>query len=229
MVNKLRNKLQIVGYYFKLPRKNDVICKKVRFGSDYAGYNVCPHGLNSESIVYSFGVGEDISFDLAMISTLGTNVFAFDPTPKSIEWIRQQEDLPEKLHFYPYGIADYDGVAYFNPPKNPLHVSHTMLDRPRTADNAVEGKVYTLLTIMNMLQHSRIDVVKMDIEGAEYAVLENILEANINVGQFLIEFHHRFENVGWLATKNAIILLKSKGYQIFDVSANLEEYSFIKL
>lgn len=202
-------------------------CKKIRFGSSYAGYNVCPEGLNSDSIVYSFGVGEDISFDLAMISTLGVNVFAFDPTPKSIEWIRQKE-LPDKLHFYPYGIADYDGVADFNPPENPLHVSHTMLDRPSTADKAIEGKVYTLLTIMNMLQHSEIDVIKMDIEGAEYAVLENILEANINVGQLLIEFHHRFENVGWLATQNAIMLLKSKGYKIFDVSSNLEEYSFIK-
>ncbi|NLK71692.1 MAG: FkbM family methyltransferase [Clostridiales bacterium] len=228
MLNQLKNKLIIIENHLKLPHKPEVICKKVRHGSIYAGYSICTDNLNPNCIVYSFGVGEDISFDLSIIESYGVHVYAFDPTPKSIAWIRNQI-LPENYHFLPYGIADYDGYANFNPPANPLHVSHTMLDRPSTADKAIKVEVHTLSTIKKMLGHSNIDVAKMDIEGAEYAVLENILESDINVNQYLIEFHHRFENVGVRATQKAIKLLRNKGYKIFDVSPTFEEYSFIKV
>jgi FkbM family methyltransferase len=39
----------------------------------------------------------------------------------------------------------------------------------------------TLKDIMNELGHEHIDVLKMDIEGSEYDVLENILNENISV------------------------------------------------
>jgi len=34
------------------------------------------------AVVYSLGIGEDISFDLALIEKYGARVHAFDPTPK---------------------------------------------------------------------------------------------------------------------------------------------------
>ncbi len=43
--------------------------------------------------------------------------------------------------------------------------------------------------IMKELGHKHIDVLKMDIESAEYDVIENILNAKISITQILIEFH----------------------------------------
>ncbi len=159
---------------------------------------------------------------------MGVHVYAFDPTPKSVEWINNHT-LPKEFSFLPYGIADYDGYADFNPPENPSHISYTILDRPSTNDNSIRARVFTLSTIMNMLGHSNIDVIKMDIEGAEYSVLKNILESELNISQILVEFHHRFDNVGVSETKKAISMLRSKDYKIFYVSSSLEEYSFIKI
>src|SRR5690554_1691728 len=41
---------------------------------------------------------------------------------------------------------------------------------------------------MTQLGHKHIDVLKMDIEGAEYDVIENILSAQLPITQILIEF-----------------------------------------
>ena len=45
-------------------------------GSAYGGWNVAASQLNKDSIIYSFGVGEDISFDTSLIEKYGCNIFA---------------------------------------------------------------------------------------------------------------------------------------------------------
>lgn len=162
-----------------------------------------------------------------MIERFGVNIFAFDPTPKSIEWIKRQK-LPPEFHFFEYGIAGYDGTATFFPPENPEHVSYTLLDRPKTADKAIEAEVYRLETIIKRLGHDKIDILKMDVEGAEYGVIDDLIASGVTVDQLLVEFHHRFENVGIPKTKRAIKALNQHGFKIFYVSPNYEEYSFIR-
>ncbi len=77
------------------------------------------------------------------------------------------------------------------------------------------------------MKHSKIDLLKMDIEGAEYSVLKDMESVNIRPKQLLIEFHHRFPNVGIGETKKAIRIVKRMGYGLFSVSSSGEEYSFI--
>ncbi|MCL6606412.1 MAG: FkbM family methyltransferase [Paenibacillus sp.] len=197
-------------------------------GSDYGGWCICSENIDEKSIIYSFGIGEDISFDLAMIEKYGVDIYAFDPTPKSIKWIREQR-LPKEFKLFEYGIANFDGIALFNPPENPDFVSYSMIDKPTSStQRAIEAKVYRLETIMNMLGHQHIDILKMDIEGAEYPVIQDMLLCKIKVRQLLVEFHHRFENIGIKETKKAIKLLVKNGYKIFHISSSNEEYSFIR-
>jgi hypothetical protein len=60
----------------------------IRLGTEYGGWSLCPHLLCQESIVYSIGIGDDISFDLSLIKKFGITVNAFDPTPESVKWVR---------------------------------------------------------------------------------------------------------------------------------------------
>src|SRR4051812_16621969 len=85
-------------------------CEQVSLGTEYGGYAVCPTNLGAGSIVYSFGVGTDISFDEALIALCGVTVHAFDPTPRSVEWVKAQS-LPERFVFHDWGIAGFDGSA----------------------------------------------------------------------------------------------------------------------
>ena len=52
-----------------------------------------------------------------------------------------------------------------------------------------------LSTILEKLGHNRIDILKMDIEGAEYEVIEDIISSTVPIQQVLIEFHHRFSSL----------------------------------
>ncbi len=200
-------------------------CKRKTLGNKNASFTVNPDAISSSDIVYSFGIGTDISFDLQLINLYGLKVFAFDPTPKSIEWLSKQK-LPENFKAFPLGIANYSGEADFFLPKNENYVSASMTSRQ--SDSFVRVKVKTLADIAKELGHTTIDILKMDIEGAEYDVIDDILKSDIKIHQLLIEFHHRFHPEGSNITRSAIKKLKQSGFLLFYVSQNGEEFSFIK-
>ena len=85
-----------------LVRRNSRV-ETVRFGSGYGGWHVPAGVLSSNSVVYSAGVGEDASFDLELIRAIGCDVWAFDPTPRAIEYAKTISD--PRFHFLPAGIC----------------------------------------------------------------------------------------------------------------------------
>lgn len=82
---------------------------------------------------------------------------------------------------------------------------------------------------MQELGHAHIDLLKMDIEGAEYDVIQDMYNSNIRPGQMLIEFHHRFPGIGISKTKNATKCIKKMGYRLFSVSDAGHEYCYIRV
>src|SRR5262245_55558008 len=61
-------------------------CPSIRLGSIYGGWWVRPERVRQDSIVYSFGIGRDITYDLGLIERFGVTVHAFDPTPICLNW-----------------------------------------------------------------------------------------------------------------------------------------------
>ncbi len=214
----LRNK----DFYYPVSYK----CQTLTLGNKGNDWTIHPDKIDDNSIIYSFGVGVDISFDLLMIDKYGCQIHAFDPTPKTKQWLYAQE-LPDKFRFFDIGLADYNGNANFQLPANPEFVSGVFTQDTENAQ-IIEVKVKRLKTIMQQLGHSHIDLLKMDIEGAEYDVIESIIEDNLSIGQILVEFHHRFPEHGIHKTKKSIRRLSEFGFQVFCISANGEEYSFMK-
>jgi len=213
-----------VGRDIRFPIQANV--PAARHGSEYGGWWICPLGVDADSIVYSVGIGTDITFDLALIEAYGITVHAFDPTPGSIAYVKTQQ-LPIRYKWHALGVAAHDGRASFFPPANTQHISHSLLYRASTSNPAIQVDVRRLSTIMQDLGHKRIDVLKMDIEGAEYGVLDDILQSALPVRQILVEFHHRFPGVGIEKTRRAVNDLNAAGYRIFFVSESGEEYSFV--
>jgi FkbM family methyltransferase len=207
--------------------KKDVNINVIRYGNLYADWTFHPELLNEKSIVYSFGVGDDISFDLSLINNFDLQIHAFDPTPKSVDWVSSQK-LPNQFLFHPVGLADFDGKVKFNPPQNPDHISATLISRPETSDQAYKVEVRALKSIMQELGHRHIDLLKMSIEGAEYLVIDDMKSKNIKPSQVLIRFHHKFKNIGAKKTVNAVKLLRDMGYKVFHISETGEEISFIR-
>jgi len=199
-------------------------CKCDWIGTQYGGFYVIRDLLTKDSIVYSFGVGEDISFDLALIKQYGLNVYAFDPTPLAIKFAK--ENLTLHFNFKSIGLGNRDEFTKFYLSTDERDISGSIIDKN---DNAafIQVEMKKLSSIMKELNHTQIDLLKMDIEGSEYAVLENILEENIHPKQILVEFHHRFPQIGFNETKNIVRKLKNDGYKIAKISDTGLEYTFL--
>jgi FkbM family methyltransferase len=154
-----------------------------RLGSQYAGFHVPVQLLTETSIVYSAGVGEDVTFDLAVIEAVGCEVWAFDPTPRSIEFARSIRE--PKFHFLPYGLWSDDSVQRFHAPVDATHVSHSIANLQQTTAY-FEAECRSVHSLMTELGHDQIDLLKLNIEGAEYAVLASLgdVHPRIICGEF---------------------------------------------
>jgi FkbM family methyltransferase len=208
--------------------RHDISLPKIRLGTMYGEWTLTPNGLNPSSVVYSFGIGDDISFDLAAIDRFSLQVHGFDPSPAAQSWIARQR-LPPQYSFHPFGIGEEDGdVPFFVPKPNECMYS---LTRQHEGVSSVQMKlpVLTLRTIASKLYTRQIDVLKLDIEGGEYSILDQILDCPIPVRQLLIEFHHRIGVRSLEATIESVEKLRSRGYALFHVSETSSEFSFFRM
>ncbi len=173
--------------------------------SNYGGWLIDTHQLNKKSIVYSFGVGDNISWDLEMIRRFDCTIHAFDPTPYSIQWIRHQT-LPQKFIFHPIGVSNFDGTQTFFSKRD--IITNKNLSEWIFNGESSQLPVKKLSTLMAELGHRHIDVLKLDIEGSEYKVLQNM---QIAPQQILVEFHNKTSKR--LHYPYVRLLLLGKGYK----------------
>lgn len=200
------------------------------FGNSYGGFYIHPDQLSSKSIIYSIGIGKDISFDLQCIKEFGCKVYGYDPTPKSINWVARQ-NLPATFYFHNAGItAGTSGPGVFYIPENEKATSGSLVENSDLGIvRKVDVQLYNLQDIMASNNHAKIDVLKMDIEGAEYDVLEEILSSNLEIDQILVEYHDRQFDITNPKSKALKKHFEKSGYKIFAASETYEEISYIKI
>ena len=204
-----------------------VSCKtSALYGGDH-GWVVDESLLNRESVIYSVGVGSNIDFDVELINSLGATVHAFDPTPRSIEWVKSQK-LPKHFIFHPFGLSAENGHMDFFPPAKASSTHFSPIDRYGDTNNIVRAPVKDIDTIASELNHKEIDLLKMDIEGAEYEVIEALPKNRVAINQILIEFHHMYKGVPISKTVDAISTLSNLGFELFNISQRTYEFSFRK-
>ena len=146
-------------------------------GSPYGGWMIATTPLRDAAspVVLSFGLGDDVSFDEAMISTYRARVFGFDPTPASLRWLADH-GIPASMRVEPIGIAAFDGEQAFAMPAGETRGNFSSKQR---GDTTVVCQVRRYATILAMLGLRRVDVLKLDVEGAEYEVIDDLLASPI--------------------------------------------------
>lgn len=201
--SKLQSYLTKVGeklstYAFKLSRFDNIALVRIHgrgdlraIGTTYGGWVVPVTLLGAESICFCLGCGEDISFDLGLIDQFNCDIFAFDPTPRAIKYVEKVAGQNPKYHFFEIGIWDKEETLKFYAPKNPQHVSHSLMNLQGTEDYLLV-KVKRLKQLMNAIGCNEIDLLKIDIEGAEYKVIETIIEDKIDIKVICVEYDEYF-------------------------------------
>lgn len=195
-----------------------------RVGDEHSGWvmNVSPPPV----VAYCAGVGKGMTFELELAKMTSRPVLVFDPSPTGIHTIENTDT--SNLKFFPAGLAAHTGLIQFSVPVDADEGSYSVV---QDGVDVVSFECYDLPTIMRNNGDSSIDLLKMDIEGFEFDIVNQILDQNIPVRQLCVEFHR------WLrpgATLKTIARLYRAGYRIVykrygDFTFVLNESRYAKL
>lgn len=170
----------------------------------------------SKPIIYSFGIGNDISFDTTAASEFGVPIYMYDPTP-GVALLMKEHESDERLIFRNEGIysreADlkfYTGGERLNSSLYPIYGK---------ADHEIV-RCRTLASFMEENGHRSVDILKMDVEGVADDVLAQVMdETDIRPKQIVTEFEIKgIENPLTYLPKILAVAqkLKDNGYLIFN-------------
>lgn len=223
-----------------------------RIGTVYGGWSIPINLLNSESVCYLAGAGEDLSFDVGIVNNYNCKVYIIDPTPRAYAHYQAlvqntqnglntninneaglfYDLLPEKinkLEFLKIGLWSDNGELKFFEPINSMDVSHSVLNLQNTQKYFI-GQVKKLTELMKELNHEYLDLLKIDIEGAEYEVIKTIIKDKIKIKVICVEFdeaNHKIDNKYLLRIKYSLNSLLKAGYRIIDYDTR-HNYTLIR-
>tara|TARA_Y100000589_G_scaffold329639_1_gene376796 strand:- start:564 stop:2342 length:1779 start_codon:yes stop_codon:yes gene_type:complete len=214
-------------------------------------------GLNESSIIYSIGAGEDISHDIMIANRLKSNIYIIDPTPRAIKHCEYIKNVLEgkdkiiydkkfgggnpydywkiilenkidtnKIIYKKYGIGVKEGMQKFYLPSNEEYVSCSLV-KGMKSEKHINVNVKKLRSIMNELGHTKIDLLKMDIEGSECDVIDDMLKEKIYPKYIGVEFDLAFtgENLRDIEKCNKTIQnLYENGYEL--IYENYSDFTF---
>ena len=168
-------------------------------GSKYGGWHIDLDKIPVGSTVISAGLGNDISFDEALIKIKKCNIIGIDPTNLTKKTIYKKQPLCNfiliRKALYIGGrpsitTADTNGASIYDSKQKTTVESITLKD-------IVKG-------------YRDISVLKMNIEGAEYDILLNT--DKLTIPQVLVRFHHRKENVPFAYQDTISCITKMQGF-----------------
>ena len=187
-----------------------------RLGTIYGGW-ILPKDikLNEDSIIYSVGVGEDMSFDMILSDRHKCNIILIDPTKKAKKHYEEIKHYYENIKWKITGNVqeDYYGIMYplkpdltkisyiekalwdekkdemkFYKQDNEDYVSQSLME-------GIYGKKYDIVsteTLKNIRDENEdfdIDILKLNTSGAEIKILHSMLNENIFPNYICINFN----------------------------------------
>lgn len=185
--------------------------------------------ISKDSVIYSLGVLSDTDFDQAISDQYGCNIHLFDPSNIAKTHIEKVNN--PKFVFTQVGIWKETCDIEFTTPK--YGGSPSMILK-------YDGKHFThkcvdLYEILNQNKHDHIDIIKMDIEGAAFGVINRMLDINIYPSQIIAEFERpRSKDVlEYFGFYSDLIALNNRlaalGYRAFCMPREKVKYFSIEL
>ena len=145
--------------------------------------------------IYCVGAYTDIAHDVDLANLTDGDVSIFDPDPVAQEHFNKiTTDLrcKNRLHFHDYAINIEDKPCTFYKADKPGECGSLIKTgwskSTPCLNKTIQIESYTLKTVMKMLGHDGIDILKLDVEGLECDVLENMLDCKIYPTIITVDF-----------------------------------------
>jgi len=153
------------------------------------GHSLYTPPLGADSVVVDLGANRG-EFALQMSRRFGGRYYLVEGNPELHDGLRAHTPF----RVLPYAVAPEDGPIRFNVAKN--DEGSSILALPETSvydctlDRSVEVAGKRLESILAEIDEPRVDLLKVDIEGAEIEMLTTTDAARLRaIGQITVEFH----------------------------------------
>jgi len=151
--------------------------------------------LNSNSVVFDLG-GYEGDYSNKIYSKYKSNIYVFEPLPKFSSLIKSKFENNEKIRVFDYGVggkteelelAISDDASYLVSPRSIENVDNLVIEKV---------KIKSFNDAYDETGVDNIDLLKINVEGAEYDIMQNIFDNNLTtkINNFQIQFHNINEN-----------------------------------
>lgn len=170
MIKILKNFIKELNPHTKM------VHKFKREGGEFKRYD---YSLNENSVVYDIG-GYKGEWAGKIFNFYGCNITIFEPVKEFAQMISFQFLRNPKIKVYPFGLSNRDKEMNISLEEDGSSVfkksSKKEVVELKKASDYIKGKI---------------DLLKINIEGGEYEVLENLIENDLikNINNIQIQFH----------------------------------------
>jgi FkbM family methyltransferase len=175
--------------------------------------------LNSNSIVVDAGCADAPDFSEFVINNYKCKSYGVDPTRKHFPSLNNVVKKYNGLFIHlPYAVANNLGKLTFYESK--VNVSGSIkLDHTNVKNDEVVSYEVEPISISQLKEMvgSKIDFLKLDLEGAEYELLDNVVIDDFeNIDQVFVEFHHHYiDSYDFNDTKRLVDKVQALGFKSF--------------
>ena len=192
-----------------------------RLGSEWGGFWIDTSLIPQGSTAICAGIGNDITFDVELMCRFGCHIVGLDPTQRAIEHIERSLVsgliTPENYTFMPRALFGKTGEV--------LHCHSFRSVWRQGGDESISISLPDLFA-----GYPDVSIVKMDIEGSEFPVIESLVEIPQSVRQIAVEFHHRLPEVPYeiVDAEKAIRALDCMGFKLERTEQDYAENLFVR-
>ena len=183
--------------------------------------------LDESSVIIDVGCADDADFSIHMIDKYGLKAFGVDPTQKHRPSLAALEErFAGRFKHLPLAVSATNGNITFH--ESAENQSGSILnDHTNVMNDSVHSytvESVTLHSLIQRIQKPDVDLLKLDLEGAEYELLSAITEEDVKpFRQIYIEFHHHCTNHSEEETRALVSSICAMGFDVF----SLDDHNYI--
>lgn len=186
--------------------------------------NICDDIKNSPLIIdIGAGIGDFALFAYKHFFSLHPKIYSFEPDKENFSYLKRniiQNSANKSITISNHAIFSRKGKAYINTESKQNDEYTVSIDKKT---NTV-CKTITLFDVFKIYNITYVDIIKMDIEGSEYELLNHNKTLRLlknHVKYLFIEFHHhhrytkewiikKLEPLELIHKKNHVLIFKNK-------------------
>lgn len=196
-----------------------------RLGTRYGGWWIDTRIVGATPLLIDCGLGEDISFPTAFRQRFPDSVvIGVDPNPRSLAYCRNHCPPGMEILDAAFWTTSGERIAFHLPraqdelPKGAdgvsgsLEASHEYV----AGGERIETRTVDLDSLLAKAGRAECDVLKLDIEGAEYGLLAALVGSGriVAARQVLVEFHHGVTHHVLADTADAVSGMAAAGFRL---------------